>query len=246
MSEELPNEIARLLKSEAESYPEDAALKASVQRRVESAITLGFTANRDAGARAISAATTAKGVAAPLVALIGVGAFVAGTALGVSMQRPAPAPAVSAMTIPSAPTSITPIASSAEEAPLPVASSTSIAPARSASVPTVDSDPVNRGGDLVRERELLDVARAALAHGDPDGAIAAAKRHARLWPHGVLAEERDVVWIQALVAEGNHDEAVQLANVFRKQFPNSALSGAVKAALGESNSSSAVTEAGAP
>jgi len=87
-------------------------------------------------------------------------------------------------------------------------------------------------GDLTRERELLDVARAALAHGKPQDAIQAAQEHARRWPRGYLAEEREVVLIQALVAAGRTVEAEQRATRFHRSFPRSMLAPAVDAAIG--------------
>ncbi|MDB5215454.1 MAG: hypothetical protein JWO86_3381, partial [Myxococcaceae bacterium] len=85
--------------------------------------------------------------------------------------------------------------------------------------------------DLTLERELLDVARAALARGNPDGAIASLRRHVERWPHGLLAEEREVVWIQALVAGGRRREAEERGARFRGDYPGSALTPAVDAAL---------------
>jgi hypothetical protein len=83
----------------------------------------------------------------------------------------------------------------------------------------------------VRERELLDVARAALARGRPADAIAAAEEHAQKWPRGYLAEEREVVLIQALVSAGRGRAAESKAALFRKSFPRSMLMPAVDVAL---------------
>jgi hypothetical protein len=86
-------------------------------------------------------------------------------------------------------------------------------------------------GDLVREREILDAAHAALAHGRAADALAAVQRHATQWPRGYLGEEREVVRIQALAASGRRGEAEQLAIRFRTTHPKSMLLPAVDAAV---------------
>lgn len=86
-------------------------------------------------------------------------------------------------------------------------------------------------GDLAKERELLDVARAALARGRPADALAAAAEHARKWRRGYLGEEREVVLIQALAAAGRRQDAEAKAAQFRKMYPKSMLMPAVDAAL---------------
>jgi hypothetical protein len=91
--------------------------------------------------------------------------------------------------------------------------------------------PAGSAGDLTRERELLDAARAALDRGRPNDAVAAAREHAQKWPRGYLAEEREVVLIQGLVAAGNQQEAEHRAAQFHRTFPKSILGPAVDAAV---------------
>lgn len=88
-----------------------------------------------------------------------------------------------------------------------------------------------RDGDLARERALVDRARSALARGDAAGALSAADDHRRAFPRGQLAEEREVVAIQALAAAGRSEEAGTRAGVFRKAHPSSLLLPIVDAAL---------------
>jgi hypothetical protein len=247
MIEKLPPEIATLLEREAAAYPEDVALKDVARRRIESAIALGVP-TENGGAPPALATATAKGMTAPLVALVGVGAFVAGTAFGIALHRPesarsqpsaTPTVAIAAMPVieTAAPLEDKPSSSStAVSPPLVVASASSNA----------NDDPSTQTGDLIRERELLDVARAALSHGRPLDAIAAAKRHEKRWPKGYLVEEREVVWIQALVATGDDDQAKMHGAAFHRNFPHSALSAAVDTALQDSNSVSNMTDSGAP
>jgi hypothetical protein len=248
MIEKLPPEIAKLLEREANARADDVALKELVRRRVESAIVLGTPAENVGGAKSLASASAAaaKGIAAPFVALIGVGAFVAGTAFGIAVHRSSPS-------LPS-PTSTPPTSSATStESVVPIedkAASSSIAvplpPVVTASQTSTNDDPSTQTGDLIRERELLDVARSAMSHGRPQDAIAAAKRHEKRWPKGYLVEEREVVWIQALVATGEYDEAKTHAASFHKKFPRSALTSAVDAAIEEANSATSATDSGVP
>jgi outer membrane protein assembly factor BamD (BamD/ComL family) len=86
-------------------------------------------------------------------------------------------------------------------------------------------------GSLARERELLDVARAALVHGDFEDALGAVRKHETQWPHGALEEEREALAIQALAAAGRTPAADARAARFRRAFPASMLADVVNAAL---------------
>jgi hypothetical protein len=88
-----------------------------------------------------------------------------------------------------------------------------------------------RGADLAAERAILDVARTALARGDGAGSLAAAQDHARKFPRGALAEEREAIAVQALVLSGDVPAARQRAERFRRAFPGSLLLPAVAAAV---------------
>ncbi|WP_394835165.1 hypothetical protein LVJ94_52570 [Pendulispora rubella] len=123
-------------------------------------------------------------------------------------------------------------------APPPIA--TLEQPEEPADLPPLDPEPAPKAssnahlehpGDITREREVLDAARAALARGRPEDAIAAAERHAQKWPRGYLVEEREAVLIQALALGGRRDEAERRANTFRKAYPQSILLPAIDAAL---------------
>ncbi len=80
-----------------------------------------------------------------------------------------------------------------------------------------------RDAPLERERTLLDMSRTALARGDAAAALASLEAHAREFPRGQLAEEREVMAIQALVATHRMPEARQRAAAFRTTYPASAL-----------------------
>jgi hypothetical protein len=91
------------------------------------------------------------------------------------------------------------------------------------------SSPDNRS--LAAERALLDVARTALANGDPDRALQATLRHERSYPSGALVEEREAIAIKALVAAGRKDEARARGARFLERFPSGLMRPAVEGAL---------------
>ncbi|MCA9590992.1 MAG: hypothetical protein KC657_37095 [Myxococcales bacterium] len=65
--------------------------------------------------------------------------------------------------------------------------------------------------------------RTALSRGDAAGALAALDTHAREFPKSQLAEEREVLAIQALASSGRVAEARRRAARFRTTFPKSPL-----------------------
>ncbi len=86
--------------------------------------------------------------------------------------------------------------------------------------------------DSAAERNVLEAVRSALARGNADAAIAGTERHQREFPAGQLGEERDALWIQALVSAGRFDDARTRAARFHQDHSNSLLAPAVDAAVG--------------
>lgn len=84
--------------------------------------------------------------------------------------------------------------------------------------------------DLTAERRLIDAARAALARGAWDAALASVRTHATRYPRGALVEEREAARVQALAGAGRSDEANARAREFRDRFPDSLQRGAVQRA----------------
>jgi hypothetical protein len=103
------------------------------------------------------------------------------------------------------------------------------APAPSAA-PAVSAAPA-RDVDLARERSLLGRARTALAKREARAALGALDRHAREFPSGRLAEERESLRVQALVLSGDRDAAQAEARAFEQKYPKSLLSGAMNESL---------------
>ena len=61
----------------------------------------------------------------------------------------------------------------------------------------------------------------ALARGSAADALAALEVHAREFPDGRLAEERDALRIHALASSGRREEAATRARAFRATYPSS-------------------------
>lgn len=152
-------------------------------------------------ARAPAAPPVAPVVAAPLV--------------------PAPAPAVAAA-LPSRAA----LAPPAADLTIPPSEVIDAAPPASAPAPRAHSD-----GTLAAARARLAVAYDALARGDGPGALDALARYQREFPRGRLAEERDGLWVQALVAAGRYDEARARAARFHREHAASIFAAAVDAVV---------------
>lgn len=90
---------------------------------------------------------------------------------------------------------------------------------------------VERDLDLGAERNLLEIARTSLTRQNPDQALAALERWSKQFPRGRLVEERETLWVQALVSAGRYREAKERGQRFRKSFPNSFFLPAVEAAM---------------
>jgi TolA-binding protein len=107
------------------------------------------------------------------------------------------------------------------------------APAIAAPEPAPDdsTSPAAPEGDLMRESALLARAQSAVARGASEHAIAALREHAARFPEGQLREEREALWVSALVRAGDLAAAEQRARQFRERFPGSPLQPTVDAAL---------------
>jgi hypothetical protein len=75
------------------------------------------------------------------------------------------------------------------------------------------------------------MARTALARGQTADALAALRRHQRFFPKGELAEERDGLWVSALVATREYAQAREQAVRFRRHYPHSLFAPVVEQAI---------------
>ncbi|AKV03932.1 hypothetical protein AKJ09_10595 [Labilithrix luteola] len=154
--------------------------------------------------------------------LVGVGAVVVAIGAAALAPRPAPVGLVPAMTSPVAVSSTTP--SAVVSSPMPVATFETPAVDVNALPPAPRAQGSSRPvamRDSAGEMTLLRAARASLAR-DPADALATCEEHARQYAHGALAEEREVLAIDALLRLSRHSEAVARATKFRATYPDSA------------------------
>ena len=164
---------------------------------------------------------------APLLLKVGAATGAAALLVGAAFfsYRPAPpGPLSSAVTPNVAPSRITgtPPASSPLLLP-PVAASAAIVgegpPSRRLDTPGANSTLAH--AKAPSEASLLEQARRAL-NGSPSYALQLANQHRARYPHGILAQEREVIAIEALRRLHRSSEAEQRAAGFSKAFPGSA------------------------
>ena len=108
----------------------------------------------------------------------------------------------------------------------PEPASSALAPAAdTAALPSAPRKPMAEAPKSVNagptEPVLLEQARRALAS-SPATALALTNQHAARFPHGVLAQEREVIAIEALRRLGRGAEADRRAAAFAHTFPGSA------------------------
>lgn len=180
--------------------------------------------------------TLAVGLA--LVALGGAGAGLYASLRPDAAQTitavPAPPFKLPAMTDPEsasdvAPAFPAPSSPHAKAAPEPPPRSTSAAAARAPA--SAGADRAGHDASLAAERALLETARAALARRQGAAAFEALTRHAQAFPRGRLGEEREGLWIHALLQAGRRDEARARFERFRRSYPRSMLIPAFEASL---------------
>lgn len=193
----------------------------------------GVVAYRGASHTPFAAATSRPTYSAPAPAAA------AEPSLGASVDVP-PVPALVPMT------AVTPPASAA---PSTVKSSAQSSETRSASVPAAlaaspeavsTSTPSSVAvaasplpvSPVADETRLLRSANQALHAGDAARALTLLEEHARLYPHGILTEERSAERVSALCALGRIDDAKLEAARFLVSTPDSPLAASVRASCG--------------
>lgn len=129
-----------------------------------------------------------------------------------------PSPAVAPRTVVAPPTRVAPpvlvpVAPKAEAVAPPEDSTVEDAPSRKLEPHRLDA--------LQAESALLTQARAELRSGNAAGAQASLDRLQAQFPNGMLAQEREVLAIEVLSAEGNVEGAKRRAKAFVKAYPKS-------------------------
>jgi hypothetical protein len=233
--ESLDPDLTALLR-QAEPFPEPPD---AVRMRVHDALTLRIAASAiagsseapDAGAPAVPPPSNHLLALASKPAWIIAATFAAGTATGAAIHAALQAPRERIVDVERplspvlrSPPDATPALEGSSRSPIDV----SPAPARS-SAP--ERNPASAGSDLGVEQMLLDSARKAMAQGRTADALAPLERHARRYPKGLLAEEREALAINVLVTLGRYDEARERSARFLRRYPGSLLRASVEAAV---------------
>lgn len=229
----IDDDLQALLR-DARRIPElTAARKEAILRAVVRRVAPGGGPPGDAPAERPSGPHHVTTTATRAVVVL-LGTFTAGVMVGASVvpaqrasstdRAPPVATASSApperVAVPALPS---PLASATEEAAEPTLSR--------ARTPTSSAAPAARG--LAAERGLLDIARASLIAGEAADALAAAEQHRRLYPEGILSEEREALAVKALLALDRTAEARSRADALARRAPGSLVLRGVRAALAE-------------
>ncbi len=205
-------------------------LLASAERDVPSDQEIAKLAGRLAEVLEPAHVPAAAAPGSALLAKVGVAVGVAGLVVGALLvfRRPHAGPPAQVQASPSA-AALAPVPN-VEGAP------TALAPLSSPSAASVESAPkpgqlrkssaepqksAASGSEGPSEPVLLEQARRALAS-SPATALALTNQHAARFPHGVLAQEREVIAIEALRRLGRSAEADRRAAAFAQAFPGSA------------------------
>jgi hypothetical protein len=139
-------------------------------------------------------------------------------------ETEAPKPQAPVVSAPVADVSPDPTPATAEPAPVAKApTSATSAPDAKAHVEArgTQAPSSSKATDASAEAALLERAREAIAT-DPKRALALTREHARRFPKGILAQEREVIAIDALKRLGKGSEAESRADQFKKSYPGSA------------------------
>lgn len=181
-------------------------------------VVLGWTWTERAGDRAAPPAIASSAVVAPLPASAPSTPSTSRGADAPSGPSARPSAAATASAAPAIPVSpSTPAFSSEPAAPAPEAPSVA-----AGSVPP---------GEGESEARLLGRAQDALAS-DPSRALSLAGEHARRFPGGTMAEERELLAVAALVRVGRSGEARDRAARFLTSFPRTAYRARLEALVG--------------
>ena len=224
----LPNDIEDLLKS-AKRPEVPAAFNPAVLSRIKGTLAVPASGLGDTSASPSAAAVSKLGSWGLPLSLA---ALVAGVGSGIVIGRStAPAPIVTGVQAPAAPRLPPPPPHSVQPTEPETKKPDAPTRQREAVKPPVDSPPPTRDVALADERALIEIARTALAKRQTAKALEALQSHADKFATGQLVEERESLWVQALVNAGERAQAKTKADAFRRRFPESMLLPAVDAAL---------------
>lgn len=254
----LPADVLALLDAEREAPPMPDAARERISAKLEATLMAGSlaaaAAHAEAGRSAVWVGLLGKKLAIGVAAIsLGVSGYAlhehrtrrevgaslraadgAAVVRGAANASPSAggarleAPTVAPNEAPTAPAVA---AASGQAVPPPITAPSPAVAAPPSATPSGSGALTDRG--LAAERARLEEARAALRRGEPNAAISSLASHAREFPAGRLAEERESVWVVALARAGRRDEAVRRADAFRARWPSSIYGASVDAALGD-------------
>lgn len=213
---ELDPELATLYARERATPLPDGA----TGRVLAGVLAVAATSAVSAGAAAAVAgkATVATGVSTKAAIAIAIASAIGGGAVAVVGYRAiTPAPVVHESAPPAPAPAPTPDAAAplVDAAIAPVLDATPDALVAEGAPPKPPREPA----EDTREPLLVDRARTALRRGMIDEALATLMRHERIHPTGALAEERDVLIIEAYVAKRDVTLARRRIARYRAEYP---------------------------
>ncbi len=231
----LPSVLEQLVAAEKSTLPAPEGARKQVLDRLVA--THGEAALASTGA--LAGSTAGKAVAVKLLVLVGLAGSSFGAGYWTGYQRRevvmvprSPAIVAVATAEPSPPPASAPAAVPAQvpaaKPALNDAPDASVSPtsprARHVARPTLaDAGVASITSALQRGREnnLLRTAWEALEDKDFDLALQTLAIHASEFPDGLLAEEREALWVRVLVNAGRDDEARERAAEFHHRYPAS-------------------------
>ena len=243
--EPLDAHLQALLDAERARPAAPPELRDRVFSRVDATLGLGGPGGEGGGGGAGDGGAPSAGGASQSIA----GGAAAGSPLGGLLQpillgitlgcaviagaaaRSAPAPA-SQIAAPASSATVEPAPKFESPKAVTIEQSAAEAPTTVAAAPPPPSAQAGRDADLAAERAILDDAQRALVGGRSAAAFEVLARHASEFPRGRLSEEREGLWIRALVGAGRIEEARDRAARFRRLFPRSMLLPALESTLG--------------
>jgi len=183
----------------------------------------GGAASGSAGAAAGAASSATLSIAKIVVAVAVGGVAITGATLSIRSSRESHE---SPIAVTQASPSATETPSSAPVEPSSQAPVVSVAPEagpapRLSAAPTAVPSASSTAAEPATEFELIQQAQSALG-ADPARALSLAGQHAKRFPGGAFAQEREVIAIQALLKLGRSGEARSRAERFARAFPGSA------------------------
>jgi hypothetical protein len=223
-----PPELARdihVLRAERAS----AAQLASLERRLAAELAAPTFAPASSTTLGLGSKTLIALTVSGAIGLLAWTAHLQREPIAAPAASPVPAPAVAAPAPPSRPE---PARSDATLAPAPeVAPSSVVNPPRRRRLPPRPAEqPAVAAPTPESELALLRASQGAL-DSHPAGALELAEQHARDYPHGLFAQEREVLAIEALLKLKRKAAAVDRAARFMQSFPDSPHARRVRALL---------------